>query len=407
MSGGRPARLAGVAYGLRGAPEREAARLEARGERVLRLNLGDPAAFGFDAPAGVLAALAADLGRAQGYSASQGLPGPRAAVAGYCLARGVPVSGPRDVYLGNGVSELIGQVLQALLDDADEVLVPSPDYPLWTAAARLVGARVVHYPCDEGADWLPDPAALAARITARTKAIVLINPNNPTGAVYPPELLMAILELARRHGLTVLSDEIYDQLVYDAVHVPTAALAPDVPCVTFNGLSKAYLLPGFRSGWIAVTGPPAATADLRASLDTLAGLRLCANVPGQLALGAALGGTETARSLVLPGGELRARRDALWQALAQLPGVSCVKPQGALYAFPRFDPGFWRTAMDEQFVLGLLRDERILVAHGAAFNRPGAAHLRLVTLPPPADLADAVHRIGRHLERLRTARSAA
>lgn len=398
MTSTRPTRMRGVAYEIRGRANAEAARLEAAGHPVLRLNVGNPAQFGFRAAPAVLAEVAGTLDAAQGYSEARGLPAARAAVAEDARGRGVPVAGPEDVHLGNGVSELILMAAQALLDDGDEVLVPAPDYPLWTAAVRLVGARAVHYPCDEQAGWLPDVAALRRRITPRTTALVIINPNNPTGAVYPTAVLAELLEVAREHGLTVLSDEIYDRIVYDGVHVPTAALAPDVPCLTFNGLSKASLLAGFRSGWMMLTGPARSAPGLRDGLDTLAGMRLSPNLPGQHAVAVALA-ARTAEPLVLPGGRLREQRDAVHAALTALPGVSCVRPAGALYAFPRLDPAHWAVPDDEQLVLDLLREEHVLLAHGTGFNWTCPDHLRIVTLPAATELVDAVGRLGAFLDR--------
>jgi alanine-synthesizing transaminase len=392
------ARLGALAYDIRGRVHQEAARLEEAGTPVMKLNLGNPAQFGFTAPAAVVAEVARLLGRSHGYSEAKGLAPARASVAEYCRGKAIGVRDGEDVYLGNGVSELIMMAAHALLDEGDEVLIPAPDYPLWTAAVRLAGGRSVHYPCDERAGWLPDTAAMGALITGRTKAMVIINPNNPTGAVYPAGVLDDMLGLARRHGLAVLSDEIYDQLVYEGEHTSAAALAPDVPCLTFNGLSKAYLLAGYRSGWLAVTGPAAQTAGLRRNLDLLAGMRLCPNVPGQCAITVALSEPgRIAAGLVLPGGRLREQRDAAWRALTALPGVSCVKPQGALYAFPRLDPAVWHIDDDERFVLDLLREQHVLLAHGRAFNLPDRDHLRLVTLAPAADLVTAVQRMGAFL----------
>jgi alanine-synthesizing transaminase len=388
------AQLDRVAYEIRGRAHQEAARLEASGARVLKLSIGDPAQFGFRAPACIVGEVARMLETAHGYSDARGLPEARSAVARHCRAMGLIVRSEQDVYLGNGVSELITMAAHALLDVGDEVLVPAPDYPLWTAAVRLVGARAVHYPCDERADWLPDVAAIRALITRRTKALVIINPNNPTGAVYPVGVLELLLEVARQHRLVVLSDEIYDQIVYEGTHVCAAAIAPDVPCLTFNGLSKAYLLAGYRSGWLVATGPPAATAALRQNLDVLAGMRMCANVPGQCAVAAALSSPHRlSQDLVLPGGRLRDQRDALWQALTSLPGVSCVRPHGALYAFPRFDSAVWRFDNDENFVLDLLRDQHVLLVHGRAFNLADHEHARIVMLAPASALVGAVDRL--------------
>jgi alanine-synthesizing transaminase len=393
------ARLSRLAYDIRGRAHQEAARLEAAGTPVMRLNLGDPAQFGFAAPAAVVAEVARLLGRAHGYSDSKGLAPARASVAEYCRGKAIPVRDGDDVYLGNGVSELIMMAAHAILDEGDEVLIPAPDYPLWTAAVRLTGGQSIHYPCDEQAGWLPDVAAISSLVTRRTKAIVIINPNNPTGAVYPARVLDELLGIARRHRLAVLSDEIYDQLVYEGEHISAAALAPDITCLTFNGLSKAYLLAGYRSGWLAVTGPASQTAGLRRNLDLLAGMRLCPNVPGQCAITVALPAPgRIAADLVLPGGRLREQRDAAWQALTALPGVSCVKPRGALYAFPRLDPAVWQMDDDECFVLDLLREQHVLLGHGRAFNLQDRDHVRMVTLAPAADLVTAVQRMREFLD---------
>jgi alanine-synthesizing transaminase len=304
-----------------------------------------------------------------------------------------------DVWLGNGVSELIVMSLQALLNNGDEVLVPAPDYPLWTAAVSLCGGQAVHYLCDESADWQPDVDDIAARITPRSKAIVIINPNNPTGAVYSREILEQITELARRHNLVVLSDEIYDKILYDgAEHIPTASLAPDLICLTFNGLSKAYRVAGFRTGWMVLSGPKQHAVSYIEGLEILANMRLCPNVPSQYAVQTALGGYQSINDLVLPGGRLVEQRDTVWRLLNDIPGVSCVKPRGALYAFPRLDPRVHPIADDEQFVLGLLRQEKLLVVQGTGFNWPHHDHFRLTTLARVADLRDAVARIANYLE---------
>jgi alanine-synthesizing transaminase len=373
-----PRRLAGVSYEIRGRLHEQAAKLEAAGHAVLNLSVGNPGAFGFRAPEPIVADVVARLVEAQAYAPARGLPGPRRAVTRYALAKGLPEIDEDDVYLGNGVSDLILMSLQALLDDGDEVLVPAPDYPLWTAGVGLAGGVAVHYPCDESADWLPDLDAMEGLIGPRTRALVIINPNNPTGAVYPAHTLEAMVELARRHGLVILSDEIYDQILYDGVrHVSTAALAPDLPCLTFNGLSKAYLLAGYRCGWLAVTGP---LTMLRQGLDVLTGMRLGANVPGQCALEAALDGPHGPRALVLPGGRLREQRDTAHAALSAIPGVSSTLPAGGLYLFARLDPEMWRTKDDHGLLLDVLLRRRVLFSPGTAFNWPRPDHIRVVTL---------------------------
>jgi len=391
-------KLAGVSYEIRGPVVEYANELERAGHSVLRLNTGNPALFGFDAPEEILQDIIRNLPRAHGYSESQGILPARRAVVQHYQHLGVPDVGIDDVFLGNGVSELVTMAVQALLEDGDEVLVPAPDFPLWTAATRLAGGKAVHYLCDEGADWLPDLADMAAKITGRTRAMVIINPNNPTGAVYPRELLEGMLGLARRHHLLVFADEIYDKILYDdAVHHCAATLAPDVFCLTFNGLSKAYRVAGFRSGWLLVSGPRQHAKNYIEGLVTLAGTRLCPNVPGQYAIQAALGGRQSITDLVLPGGRLHDQRDHAWQRLNEIPGVSCVKPRGALYAFPRLDPAVHKIHDDEQLVLDLLLREKIQVVQGTGFSWPRPDHFRILTLPRADDLDAAIARIGRFL----------
>ena len=319
----------------------------------------------------------------------------RTAVVQHYQSRGIDITDVDDIWLGNGVSELITMALQAMLDDGDEVLVPAPDYPLWTASTSLAGGRPVHYLCDESQDWLPDLDDLASKITSRTKAIVVINPNNPTGAVYPVPVLERIADLARQHGLVVMADEIYDKILYDdAVHAPFAAVAPDVFTLTFNGLSKAYRLAGFRSAWLMVTGPKKHAASYLEGLTILANMRLCANVPAQHAIQTALGGRQSIKDLILPGGRLLEQRDAALAALRAIPGVTCVTPKGALYVFPRLDPAMYPIADDQQFVLQLLREQHVLVVQGSGFNWPNPDHLRIVTLPHAENLTEAIRRLG-------------
>ncbi|MFC5661820.1 pyridoxal phosphate-dependent aminotransferase [Kitasatospora misakiensis] len=391
-------KLNDVCYEIRGPVVDQANALEEAGHSVLRLNTGNPATFGFDAPEEILQDIIRNLPRAHGYSDSRGILPARRAVVQYYQQRGVDGVTVNDVYLGNGVSELIQMAVTALVDDGDEVLVPMPDYPLWTAVVRLAGGKAVHYLCDEGADWFPDLDDIAAKITARTKAIVVINPNNPTGAVYPKELLEGILDLARRHQLMVLADEIYDKILYDDVeHHCLAALADDVLTLTFNGLSKSYRVAGFRSGWLVVSGPKQHASDYLEGLTMLSGMRLCPNVPAQYAVQAALGGHQSINDLVLPGGRLAEQRDVAYRALNEIPGVSCVKPKGALYAFARLDPAVHRIVDDERFVLDLLLREKIHVVQGTGFNWPRPDHFRFVTLPRADDLETAINRIGRFL----------
>jgi alanine-synthesizing transaminase len=392
-------KLANVCYDIRGPVLDEAKRLEDEGHRILKLNIGNPAPFGFDAPDEILTDVIRSLPDAQGYSDSKGLLSARRAVVQHHQTLGVNGIDVDDVYLGNGVSELIVMAMQAMLDDGDEVLIPAPDYPLWTAAVSLAGGTPVHYLCDEESDWFPDLDDLAGKISPRTKAVVVINPNNPTGAVYSRELLDAIAELARVHGLVLLSDEIYDKVLYDeAVHVPTAVVAPDVLCLTFNGLSKAYRVAGFRSGWMVVSGPRDDASSFIEGLDILANMRLCANVPAQHAIQTALGGRQSIGDLVLPGGRLREQRDLAYKLLTDIPGVSCVKPLGALYLFPKLDPAVYPVHDDEKLALDLLRAEHLLVVQGTGFNWPRPDHLRIVTLPHVDDLQDAIERFARFLD---------
>jgi alanine-synthesizing transaminase len=396
-----------VAYDVRGPVLEEAMRLEAQGHQILRLNIGNPAPFGFAAPDDLLRDMIAQLPGAHGYSDAKGILPARRAVVQYHQRKGLTGIDTDDVWLGNGVSELISMTLQALLNDGDEVLIPAPDYPLWTAVTTLAGGRAVHYRCDEQAGWLPDLADLESKITSRTVALVVINPNNPTGAVYPREVLEGLTEIARRHQLVLFSDEIYDQILYDGVeHVATAALAPDVVCVTFNGLSKAYRVAGFRAAWCIVSGPRQHAVSYLEGLTILANMRLCANVPAQHAIATALGdGPRSIDDLVLPEGRLGRQRDRTWELLQQIEGVSCVKPAGAVYCFPRLDPEVHRVDDDEQLVLDLLREQHVLVVHGRGFHWPGTDHFRIVTLPSVDDLEDAVGRIGAFLDRRRSTSS--
>jgi alanine-synthesizing transaminase len=392
-------KLQNVAYDVRGPVLEEAMRLEQEGHRILKLNIGNPAPFGFEAPEELLRDVIRNLPTAQGYSDSKGIFPARKAVAQYYQGLGLDSIDVEDVYLGNGVSELIGLSLQALLNDGDEVLVPAPDYPLWTAVVTLCGGKAVHYLCDEQSDWLPDLADMAAKVTSRTRAVVVISPNNPTGAVYPREVMEAIAELARQRDLIIFSDEIYDKVLYDdAVHTPMALAAPDLLVLTFSGLSKAYRVAGFRSGWMVVCGPTQHAESYIEGLNVLTNMRLCANVPAQHAVQTALGGHQSIQDLVLPGGRLLEQRDLAWRLLNEIPGVSCVKPKGALYVFPRLDPAHYPIEDDERFVLDLLRAERMLVVQGTGFNWPRTDHLRIVTLPPVEMLEDAIGRLAHFLE---------
>ncbi len=395
-------KLAGVSYEIRGPVAKHAARLEAEGHHVVKLNTGSPALFGFEAPAEILQDIVRALPASSGYCTSKGLLSARRAVVQYYQTLGVHGVDVEEVYLGNGVSELIMMALTALLEPGDEVLVPAPDFPLWTGATTLNGGRPVHYICDESADWYPDLADIEAKITERTRALVIINPNNPTGAVYPPEVLRQLLEIARRHNLIIFSDEIYDKIYYDGLtHTAVASLAPDLLCLTFSGLSKGYRCAGFRSGWLVVSGPTQHARDYLEGLTMLAGMRLCANVPAQHAIQAALGGHQSIYDLTLPGGRLRDQRDRAVEALTSIPGISCVTPKGALYAFPRIDRTVYPIHDDEQLVLDLLLQEKIHIVQGTGFNWPHPDHFRILTLPHADDLEAIIERIGRFLSTYR------
>ena len=392
-------KLQDVLYEIRGPVHDHAARLEAEGHRILKLNIGNPAPFGFEAPDVIMRDMIQALPNAQGYSDSKGiLSARRAVVTRYELVADFPRFDVDSVFLGNGVSELITMTLQSLLDNGDQVLIPAPDYPLWTASTALAGGTPVHYLCDETDGWQPDLADMESKITPQTKALVVINPNNPTGAVYSRETLSRIAALARKHQLLLLADEIYDKILYDdATHVPLASVAPDLLCLTFNGLSKAYRVAGYRSGWLVITGPTEHATSFIEGISLLANMRLCPNVPAQHAIQVALGGHQSIDDLVLPGGRLLEQRDLAWEKLNAIPGVSCVKPRGALYVFPRLDPEVHDIVDDEKLVLDLLLEEKILVTQGTGFNWPTPDHLRIVTLPWARDLANAIERLGNFL----------
>src|SRR5664279_593138 len=395
-------KLTHVAYDVRGPVLEHALRLEQEGHHILKLNIGNPAPFGFEAPEEILGDIIRNLEIAQGYSDSKGILPARRAVVQYHTQKGIDGLDVDDVWLGNGVSELINMALQALLNAGDEVLIPAPDYPLWTAVVSLCGGTAVHYHCDEAAGWLPDLEDIASRVTSRTRAIVVINPNNPTGAVYPREILDGIAEIARQHSLLLFSDEIYDKILYDgAQHLATASVAPDVLCVTFNGLSKAYRVAGFRAGWAVISGPTQHAESYVEGMNILANMRLCANVPAQHGIQAALGGPQDIKALTLPSGRLHEQRACAWEALNDIPGVSCTKPDGALYAFPRLDPERHRIVDDERFVLDLLLAEHLLVVQGSGFHWPRPDHFRIVSLPHVDDLSEAINRIGHFLDSYR------
>ena len=395
-------KLHNVLYDIRGPLLEHAQRMEAEGHRILKLNIGNPAPFGFEAPDAILVDIIRNLPTAQGYSDSRGIFSARTAVSQYYQTRGIQTIGVDDIYLGNGVSELITLSLNALLNNGDEILIPAPDYPLWTASVSLAGGTPVHYLNVEEEGWLPDLEDIAAKITPRTKGMVIINPNNPTGAVYPSHILDGMLELARKHNLVVFSDEIYEKILYgDAVHLNTASLADDVLILTFSGLSKAYRVCGFRAGWMAISGPKHLAGDYIEGINLLTNMRLCANVPAQHAIQTALGGYQSIDDLILPGGRLKEQTDTAHRLLNEIPGVSCQPARGALYLFPKLDPEAYRIRDDEQFALELLKQQKILVSHGRAFNWVAPDHFRLVTLPNVRDIEDAVGRIATYLEDIR------
>ncbi len=391
-------KLQNVCYEIRGPVMREAKRLEDEGHRILKLNIGNPAPFGFDVPDEIQQDVIRNFPEAQGYSDSKGLFSARKAIQHYTQELNIPNVDVEDIYLGNGVSELIVMAMQALLNTNDEVLIPAPDYPLWTAAVTLSSGKAVHYRCDEQADWFPDIDDIKSKINSRTRAIVLINPNNPTGAVYSRDLLQQIVDVAREHKLIVLSDEIYDKILYDgAKHIPIASLADDLLFLTFNGLSKNYRAAGYRSGWMILSGAKHQATDFIEGLTILSSMRLCANVPAQWAIQTALGGYQSINDLVRPGGRLYEQRNVAWEMLNEIPGVSCVKPQGALYMFPKLDPKRYPIVDDERLVLDLLNQEKIQLVQGSGFNQPDTQHFRLVFLPHKEILVDAIGRLARFL----------
>ncbi len=391
-------KLAGVCYDIRGPVLREARRMEEEGHRITKLNIGNPAPFGLEAPERILQDVIHNLPDSTGYCDSKGLFSARNAVVQYYEAKGIAGLTVEDVYLGNGVSELIVMAMQALLNNGDEMLIPAPDYPLWTAAVSLSGGTPVHYRCDESAGWSPDPDHIRARISERTRGIVLINPNNPTGAVYPRELIEEIIGIAREHHLIIFADEIYEKIVFDeTAHYCVAELCDDVLVATFNGLSKTYRIAGFRTGWMLLSGNRERARDYIEGLEILSSMRLCANVPAQHAIQSALGGYQSIEDLIRPGGRLHRQRELAWQQLTAIPGVSCVKPGGALYMFPKLDPAVYPVADDEEFALQLLRQEKVLIVQGSGFNLADPQHFRLVFLPHEEDLAAAIEKIAHFL----------
>ncbi len=398
----KSSKLDNVCYDIRGPVLVRARQMEEEGHRIIKLNIGNLAPFGFEAPEEIVQDMIRNLPAASGYSDSKGIFSARKAIMHYTQEKKIAGVGIDDIFLGNGASELILMSMQALLNAGDEVLVPAPDYPLWTAAVTLAGGTARHYLCDEQSGWLPDLSDIRAKITPETRAIVVINPNNPTGALYPVELLREIVEIARQNDLIVLADEIYDKVLYDGEkHDSIASLADDILFITFNGLSKSYRSCGFRSGWMIVSGEKRHAQDYIEGLNILASTRLCSNVPGQYAIQTALGGYQSINDLVAPGGRLTRQRDLAWQLISEIPGVSCVKPKAAMYLFPRLDPKLYPIDDDKQLILQLLEQERVLLVQGSGFNWPTTDHFRLVFLPHENDLKDAIGRIARFLENYR------
>ncbi|MGH6646178.1 pyridoxal phosphate-dependent aminotransferase [Aquabacterium sp.] len=398
----KSSKLASVCYDIRGPVLEKARQMEEDGHKIIKLNIGNLAVFGLEPPDEIVQDMIRNLSSAAGYTDSKGLFAPRKAIVHYCQEKGIQGVTVDDVYLGNGASELIVMSLNALLNDGDEVLLPAPDYPLYTAAVSLSGGKPVHYICDEDHEWFPDLADIRAKITPRTKAIVVINPNNPTGALYPDSILQGIVDIAREHQLMVFSDEIYDKTLFDGnTHTSIASLADDVFFLTFNGLSKNYRSCGYRAGWMVVSGEKKHAGDYIEGLNMLASMRLCANTPGQLAIQTALGGYQSIKDLVGPGGRLLRQRDLAYELLSKIPGVSVVKPKAALYMFVRLDSKLYPIADDQQFAYELLAEEKVLIVQGTGFNWAHPDHFRLVFLPNSDDLAEAIGRIARFLDNYR------
>jgi alanine-synthesizing transaminase len=390
----KSAKLDNVLYDVRGPVVDTAAVMESQGTHVLKLNIGNPAPFGFRTPDEVIYDMRMQLTDCEGYSDSKGLFSARKAIMQYSQLKNVPNVAIEDVYTGNGVSELINLSMQALLDSGDEVLIPSPDYPLWTACVTLAGGRAVHYRCDEQAEWYPDIADIKKKVTPRTKAIVIINPNNPTGALYPRDVLEQIVEVARANNLIIFSDEIYDRLVMDGLeHISIASLAPDLFCVTFSGLSKSHMIAGFRIGWMVLSGNKSLATDYIQGLNMLANMRLCSNVPAQSVVQTALGGYQSVKTYTVPGGRIFEQRDFIWKALNDIPGITAVKPKAAFYIFPKIDTARFNITNDEKFALDLLREKKILIIHGGGFNWPEPDHFRVVYLPRIEVLEDAAEKM--------------
>ena len=392
-------KLADVCYDIRGPVLEKARQMEEEGHKIIKLNIGNLAAFGFDAPDEIVQDMIRNMGNASGYTDSKGLFAPRKSVMHYTQQKNIEGVTIDDIYLGNGASELIVMSVNALLNTGDEVLVPSPDYPLWTAAVSLSGGTPVHYVCDEQAGWQPDIDDIKKKITSNTKAIVVINPNNPTGALYSVDVLKEIIELARQHQLIILADEIYDKVLYDGnTHTSLASLADDVLFITFNGLSKNYRSCGYRAGWMVVSGEKKHAKDYIEGLNMLASMRLCANAPGQYAIQTALGGYQSINDLVAPSGRLAKQRDLAHRLLTEIPGVTCVKPKSALYMFPRLDPEIYPIKDDQEFAYELLAEEKVLIVQGTGFNCPTPDHFRVVFLPNTDDLTESMGRIAHFLE---------
>ena len=380
-------KLDNVLYDVRGPVVDEANRMIENGMEVLRLNIGNPATFGFSAPEEVILDMMSSIRDSQGYSDSKGIFSARKAIMQYCQLKGIPNVGMNDIYTGNGVSELINLCMSALLDDGDEILIPAPDYPLWTATANLAGGKPVHYICDEQANWYPDIEDMRKKITDKTKAIVIINPNNPTGALYPKEILEQIVQIAREHELIIFSDEIYDRLVFDGKeHISIASLAPDLFCVTFSGLSKSHMIAGFRVGWMVLSGDKSKAQGYIQGINMLSSMRLCSNVPAQAIIQTCLGGYQSVKDYIKPGGRVYEQREYIYKALKDIPGISVVKPQAAFYIFPKIDTQKFNITDDEQFVLDFLREKRVLLVRGRGFNWMEPDHFRIVYLPSVPEL---------------------
>ena len=398
----KSAKLANVCYDIRGPIMDRARQMEEDGQKIIKLNIGNLAVFGFDAPEEIQQDMIRNLPNSSGYSDSKGIFAARKAVMHETQKQGIKGVALDDIYLGNGASELIVMATNGLLDDGDELLLPAPDYPLWTAAASLSGGTPVHYRCDESKGWMPDIADIRAKITPRTKGIVVINPNNPTGALYSDALLLEIVAIAREHGLVLFADEVYDKVLYDGVHhTAIASLSQDVLTLTFNSLSKSYRSCGYRAGWLALSGDKRYAKDYIEGLNMLSNMRLCANVPGQYAIQTALGGYQSIDDLVCEGGRLRRQRDLAYELITAIPGVSCVKPRAALYMFPRLDPTMYPIADDQQFFLDVLQETRVMLVQGTGFNWEAPDHFRIVFLPHEDDLREAIGRLERFLERYR------